>query len=171
MINPIFRQITPVEAESAYSIICETVKWMHTRGIRQWTESLPKAVYEKRLRDGENFGLFVDSTVVVVLSLIQEAPAHWAEETGGTRLDWLCTLATGNAFRGRKLGEFAVRKAIETNRNAGINALYLDCARENGFLPNYYQSLGFQTICSKIIHWPKCGPQEMVLMMCDLMRA
>ena len=165
-----FRRITPCEAERAYNIICETVDWLRSKSIKQWTEPIPRDVFERRQQKGENFGLVVDGSLVAVLSLIQDSLAYWSKETGAKTTRWLCTLATANDFRGRGLGRMAVLKALEHLRDSGADELFLDCAYENGFLPGFYRSLGFQLVTRKVINWPKCGPMEMALMKYDFGR-
>lgn len=168
MTETLLRPIAPAEAERAYAIICETVEWLLSRGIRQWKTPLPREVFDLRQARGENLGLIADGSLAVVLGLVRHSPAHWADETGGRTPWWLCTLATANVFRGRGLGRSAVRAAIERARQAGAGELLLDCVWGSGFLPEFYGSLGFDMICRKEIDWPKCGPVEMALMRRDL---
>lgn len=164
-----FRQTASDEVEQAYAIICETVDWLRGKGIRQWTEPLPREILARRQRHGENFALFRDGRMAVVLSLVRECSDPWHEETDGKIAWWLCTLATANAFRGNQLGRTTVRKTLSYLRDeAGAGELFLDCAYGNGFLPEFYGSLGFRLVRRKVIDWPKCGPTDMVLMRRDL---
>ena len=171
MANMRFRKVRPSEADHAYSIICETVEWLRSKNIKQWTEPLPREVFDSRQLNGENFALVLDGSLAVVLSIVKESPTQWLAETKGRAVWWLCTLATANQFRGRDLGRVAVERAIEHVRREGVEELFLDCPYGNGFLPWFYESLGFECAHRKIVDWPKCGPTDMVLMRCQIMES
>jgi ribosomal protein S18 acetylase RimI-like enzyme len=163
-----FRRISESEREQAYSIICQRTEWLHSKRIKQWTEPLPREEFDKRQRDGDNYGLFVSGRLAVFLSLVKERLPYWDNETNQTEVWWLTTLATAIDFSGQRLGPMAVQKALERLRQNGQKSLYLDCERGNGFLSNYYGKLGFDIVAEKGILFPKCGLSHMVLMKHDL---
>jgi len=156
-----FRQLTPAEEAAGYQVICDTVDWLGEKGIKLWEKPLPREVYAAREERGENFGLFVDGELGVIVSLVKGVPEYWAAEVKGTRPLWLCTVATATKFRGRELGREAVRLALQRARGL---AVYLDC--KPGWLTDFYASLGFVAVQQKTLtlgHGP-CGPFEVTLM-------
>ena len=161
----IFRKINANEFESAYDIICDTVEWLKTKNIRQWTDPVPRNVYERRQLNEENYALFINRGITVVLSIVYDFADHWLEEIKtDKKVHWLCTIATAGNHRGNNFGRRAISEAIKFLKSKNADQLYLDCVWEQGFLPDYYQSFGFELIHRKVINWPKCGPQEMALM-------
>lgn len=169
MSSIVFRQTNSNEFETAYRVICETFDWLKEKNIKQWTEPYPKPEYERRQLNGENYAFFADEAIAVVLSIICDYADNWLEEIKiNKKIYWLCTIATSNQHRGREFGRRAITEAVNLMKSRNVNQLYLDCVWENGFLPEYYKSLGFQLINRKVIDWPKCGPQEMALMCYDI---
>lgn len=180
-----FRQLDPSEEAAGYQIIGETVDWLRGKGIKLWEKPLPREVYAKRQKRGENFGLFVDGELAAIVSLVNGVPEYWAEAccsgasvkrrsfapehpaadtaaaTPAIQPVWLCTLATATKFRGRNLGRQAVEAAVRHCRGREI---YLDC--KPGWLVEFYESLGFVVLEQKTMtldHGP-CGPIDAVLM-------
>jgi len=151
-----FRQLTPAEEAAGYQIICETVDWLRGKGIDQWRKPLPREAYAARQGRGENFGLFVDGELAVILSLLNGVPEkYWRNEVAARDSLWLSTLATANKFRGRALGRQAVIQAA--TRQPGRN-VYLDC--KPGWLVQFYESLGFVALCQKRIDYAHQTPSD-----------
>jgi ribosomal protein S18 acetylase RimI-like enzyme len=73
-------------------------------------------------------------------------------------------LATAQNFRGRRLGEVAVRMACEHLVIAGVNVVHLDCVDVDGFLPAFYERLGFVKVAERNITYPSGNSFPMVLM-------
>ena len=159
-----FRRILENEKEQAYLMICQRTEWLQSRKIRGWSESLPREEFDKRQRNGNNFGLFKGGRLAVFLSLLKARLPYWDNETNQMEAWWLTTLTTAIDFSGQKLGEMAVKKAVEHLRQNGQKSLYLDCVKGDGFLPDYYGKLGFNVVIEKDIVFPKCGLSHMVLM-------
>ena len=152
----VFRQLTPAEEAAGYQIICETVDWLRTKGIDQWRRPLPREVYAARQERGENFGLFVDGELAVILSLLNGVPEkYWRNEVTARDSLWLSTLATANRFRGRGLGRQAVIQA--SHREPGRN-VYLDC--KPGWVVQFYESLGFVALYQKRIDYAHQTPSD-----------
>ena len=158
-----FRKLQHEECDRAYGIICGTVDWLLSKNIRQWTVPLPRHIYEDRQHKEQNFTLTCDGELAVVLSLGKEADPHWKEYLGLEEHWWLSTMATASSFRGRQMGRRAIQEAAIFLQNKGVEELYLDCVHGNGFLPKYYESLGFTIITRKNIEYPR-GTFDMVLM-------
>jgi hypothetical protein len=157
-----FRRIDNSEIDEAYSIVCQRTDWLNSTGLKQWTEPLPKSVFDNRQKSGQNFGLFCNDQLVVFLSLVKESIPYWQKEIGNADVWWLTTLASSIDFLGKNLGETAVGRAINFLKGKNVTTLYLDCVE--GFLPMYYGRIGFKKIIQKDIDFPKCGLSHMVLM-------
>ena len=76
----IFRKIYNEEKETAYKIICDVTKWLNSRNTKQWSEPLPKVVFDERQTNNENYGLIINNEVAVFLSLILNNDKYWREE-------------------------------------------------------------------------------------------
>ena len=162
-----FRKITMEELDQAYSIICENVDWLLSKNIRQWITPIPYHIYQVRQQNSENYGLIYDDKLAVVLSLVKEPSWEWADEIGDISYWWLSTMVTSKEHRGRGIGKIAVCEVLKYCRKLGIEELYIDCVQGNDFLPNYYKSLGFETLKRKHIKYNE-GVFKMVLMKCSL---
>jgi predicted N-acetyltransferase YhbS len=102
--------------------------------------------------------------LAAVLSLVQGTPAEWADVIPERETWWLHNLATAQNFRGRRLGEVAVKLACERLVMAGVNVIYLDCVAVAGFLPAFYERLGFAKIAERTIAYPSGNSFPVVLM-------
>ncbi len=162
-----FRQLHDEELDPAYEIICGAVDWLLSKGIRQWTVPLPHRVWEKRQRDGENYVLVCEGELGVVLSLLREAHPYWKDRLGDDECWWLSTVTTASAFRGRRVGRYAIQEGARFLQDKAVEELYVDCAHGSGFLPRYYESLGFALLARKEIEYP-LGTFDMVLMRKEL---
>ena len=162
-----FRKINNTEADGAYSIICQRTDWLNSKGIKQWTEPLPKPVFDNRQKSGQNFGLFCNDQLAVFLSLVKESIPYWQEGIGNADVWWLTTLASSVDSSGQDLGHITVRQAVDFLDGKNVTTLYLDCI--DGFLPVYYERIGFRRIVQKDIDFPKCGLSHMILMKYEIL--
>ena len=158
-----FRKLHADEFDKAYSIICEAVDWLLSKNIRQWTVPLPRHVYEEHQRKEQNFTLMCNGKLAVVLSLVREANPHWKEHLSPEEYWWLSTMTTAPSFRGKEMGRRAIQEAMIILQDKGVEELYLDCVHGDGFLPKYYESLGFVRVARKDVQYPT-GIFDMVLM-------
>jgi len=142
----------------------EAFRWLNANGIRQWLVPMPRSVYDRRHSLGENYGLFKDGHLAVVLSLVCGTPHEWADIVVEAHTWWLQNLATAKAFRGKRLGELAVSMAGEYLVRDCVPEVYLDCADVGGFLPGFYEKLGFVKVCGRNITYPSGNTYPMVLM-------
>jgi ribosomal protein S18 acetylase RimI-like enzyme len=99
---------------------------------------------------GENYGLFVDDELAVVLSLRQHEPLGWEDYISGRKVMWLSTLNTAEKFRGRKLGEVMLDHVEAYLSEQKVDVLYLDCYY--GFLSDYYAAHGFEWIARRELY-------------------
>ena len=168
MSETIFRRLLPSESDLGYSIYLEAFRWLNAHGIRQWLAPLPRSVYDRRQALSENYGLFMDGHLAVLLSLVCGTPPEWADIVAEAHTWWLQNLATAEGFRGRRLGESAVSVAGEHLLRDCVPEVYLDCVDVRGFLPGFYQRLGLVKVCGRNITYPSGNTYPMVLMRRDL---
>jgi GNAT superfamily N-acetyltransferase len=160
-----FRPLTAAEEAAGYQVICDTVDWLRSKGIKLWEKPLPRETYAARQQRGENYGLFVGGELAGIVSLVRGAAQQWAEELPDRRIMWMSTLTTANAFRGRGLGRQIVEQAISHLAGRGEKMLYLDC--KPGFLAEFYSGTGFEEVARKtatINRGAACYLAEVVLM-------
>ncbi len=138
-----FRKIRDDELDASYQVIVDATEWLLSKGIRQWLAPLPRDIWDKRQDSGQNFGLFCDGELAVVLSLYTEVHAKWKTELGCDSQWWLNTLATAAPFRSNGLGRRGVAEAEAYLKDMGVQHLCIDCVA-SGFLPGFYTSLGFE---------------------------
>ena len=140
----VFRQLSYDEEDGGHQVICDSVDWQKAKRIRLWATPLPREVYARRHERGENFGLFANGKLAVVISLVAGVPKYWAKDVEDPEARWLCTLATARDFHGRRLGQIAGKKALDYLRETGTTEVWLDCAP--GFLQDFYEKLGFYAL-------------------------
>jgi ribosomal protein S18 acetylase RimI-like enzyme len=162
--SPVLRQLASSEADFGYAVYLEAFRWLNDKGIRQWLVPQRRDLYDSWQKRGENFGLFIGGDLAVVLSLVLSTPAEWADVISERETWWLHNLATAQNFRGRRLGEVAVRMACEHLVIAGVNVVHLDCVDVDGFLPAFYERLGFVKVAERNITYPSGNSFPMVLM-------
>jgi GNAT superfamily N-acetyltransferase len=161
-----FRQLSLNELDLGYSVYLSAFEWLKAQGIRQWLVPLPRSVYEARQARGENYGLFVDDQLAVIVSLGPGTPAGWADVLTEPQTWWVHTLAAGPDHRGRGLGARTLQRATAHLQERGLPEVYLDCLA--GVLPAYYARLGFAQLGAKDITYPSGNTFPMVLMKKDL---
>ena len=162
--SPVLRQLASGEADSGYAVYLAAFRWLNDKRIRQWLVPQQREIFDRRQERGENYGLFIGGDLTVVLSLVQSTPAEWADVISGRETWWLHNLATAQNFRGRRLGPLAVKMACEHLVEAGVNAVYLDCVDVAGFLPDFYEKLGFAKVVERSIAYPSGNSFPMVLL-------
>ncbi len=148
-----FRKIRDDELDASYQVIVDATEWLLSKGIRQWLAPLPRGVWDKRQDSGQNFGLFCDGELAVVLSLYTDAHPKWKMELGCGSQWWLYALATAAPFRSNGLGRCAVAEAEAYLKDMGVQQLCIDCVA-SGFLPGFYTSLGYELLARKDIEYP-----------------
>ena len=161
---PVLRQLASSEADFGYAVYLAAFRWLNDQGIRQWLVPQRRDIFARRQSRGENYGFFIGEDLTVVLSLVQGTPAEWADVIPERETWWLHNLATAQNFRGRRLGELAVKMACEHLGKAGVNVVYLDCVDVAGFLPTFYERSGFAKIGERSIAYPSGNSFPMVLM-------
>lgn len=163
----VFRPLRDDEEALGYEALLEVVDWLRRHQIALWEHPLPREVYHRRQQAGENFGLFVDGELAVILSLLDEPPGYWSADIRPP-MRWLSTLASRPAFKGRHLGRQAVEMACEHVATAGIPRLYLDC--KPGRLVDFYFAIGFERVAQKQVAFDDERVFDVVLCRKDLTR-
>lgn len=153
-----FAQLPETEFAAAVAILVEVTEWLLSKGIQQWLQPLPEAIYRQRQDAGENYALYVDGTLAAVVSLMTYRPIYWAEYLPETPFIWLGTLAVARRFAGQNLGEVTVKRAVEAVRQrlqpGESTFIYMDCLYGTGFLPAFYTRLGFETLTRQLLQSP-----------------
>lgn len=159
-----FRKIDDSELEVAYRLHCRVVEQMLAKGIRQWLRPIDKYKLEERQKKGENFGLFIDGRLLVFLSLVHRTEYfEWESRMQGNESIWLNTVSVEPNSSNKGLGKSAILKAIEYLESKDVKELYLDCVINDGFLVNYYQTIGF-TLLSEATVTYRTGTFRLALM-------
>ncbi len=155
------------EFEHGHAILCDAYDWLRSRGIRKWTAPLPREIYREWQGRNANHGLFPNGDLVAVFSLVWGPLEEWPGVEDSDDVLWLHALATSRRHRHQGLGQDAVKRAFECAANQ-TDVLYLSCALGAGFLPSYYQRLGFEQLQRETKHYGEYGAYDMVLMRREL---
>lgn len=162
------RPLKAAEVDDAYGVLLAAGEWLASKGIHnQWPVPFPRPLYDKRQQRQENYGCFVGRQLAVVLSITREHVHAWSHQTGDGESWWLASVAVAPAFHGQGIGRRAVQRALDVAHGAGAGTVRLGCI--SGFMPKYYESLGFQQVDRKTLNYP-FGSFDMVLMAHDLSR-
>jgi ribosomal protein S18 acetylase RimI-like enzyme len=159
-----FRQLQDSDVDAAVAILDAAAEWLLARGIRQWTTTYPRELYQRAQERGENFGLF-DGDRLVAIVTVTAAPPEWEAELRNQDVRWITKLAVAADGHGRGFGRRLAQETLEQLRREGAPSAWLDC--RNGPLVTFYESLGFTRITNKIVEFPT-GPLDLVLMKRDL---
>jgi len=162
--SPAFRQLGDCDVDAAVAILNAAAEWLLARGIRQWTTTYPRELYQQAQERGENFGLF-DGGRVVAIATVTSAPPEWQVELNRQDVRWITKLAVAPDCHGRGLGRRLAEELLEHLRQKGARRAWLDC--RNGPLVAFYESLGFERIMNKVVEF-HTGPLDVVLMKREL---
>ena len=155
-----FRRLNDDDVDSAVAILDAAAEWLLARGIRQWTTTYPRELYQEGQERGEHFGFFDNERLVAIVTLTS-APPEWEAELRGQEVRWMSKLAVAADCHGQGLGRRLAQEAIEQLRREGAPRAWLDC--RNGPLVAFYESLRFERVTNKVVHFAT-GPLDLVLM-------
>ena len=161
---PAFRQLRDSDVDAAVAILDAAAEWLLARGIRQWTTTYPRELYQRAQERGENFGLFDDDRVVAIVT-VTSAPPEWEAELRGHEVRWITKLAVAADCHGYGFGRQLAQEVLEHLRREGAPRAWLDC--RNGPLVAFYESLGFERMTNKVVEFAT-GPLDVVLMKSNL---
>ncbi len=148
-----FRRITVDEFDAAYALYLDVFAWLKAKGVRQWLRALPREEFAGRQARGELFALFNEREMSAIVTLAFEADTDWEKHLGLEPQWWIKTLAVTRTQRGRALGEIMIRKCESHLAATGATQVHLECV-DAGFLPNYYERLGYTTLHRTDITYP-----------------
>jgi GNAT superfamily N-acetyltransferase len=138
-----FRPLRDDELEAGYALFTLTMQWLTTKALPHPVPWLAKEDYVSRQERGENFGLFVNGELAVIVSIVTRTQTRYGDDVGDAPKKWICSLAVGDGFHGQDLGRRAMEAAETHAAAAGEKVLYLSCYQGAGVLPRYYESLGY----------------------------
>jgi GNAT superfamily N-acetyltransferase len=156
-----FRRLDDSEVDAACAILTAAAEWLLARGIRQWTEPYPPHLYQQYQDRGENYGLIRDGRLVAIVTMTHAVAPEWIEELAGKDVWWISKLAVAPDCHGQQLGRRMIEAALNHLRAVGVRHVWLDCVR--GPLTSFYESLGFQRVVAKVVHFPT-GSLDLILM-------
>ena len=159
-----FRQLQDSDVDAAVAILDAAAEWLLARGIRQWTTTYPRELYQQSQDRGGNFGLFEDDRLVAIVT-VTGAPPEWQAELSGEDVRWITKLAVAADCHGRNLGRRLAEETLKQLRREGARSAWLDC--RNGPLVAFYESLGFERVTAKVVNFAT-GPLDVVLMKREL---
>ena len=160
----VLRRLGDSDVDAAVAILDAAAEWLLARGIRQWTTTYPRELYQRAQERGENFGLF-DGGRVVAIATVTSAPPEWQVELNGQEVRWITKLAVAPDCHGRGLGRRLAEELLKHLRREGAPRAWLDC--KNGPLVAFYESIGFERVTNKVVHF-STGPLDVVLMKREL---
>jgi predicted N-acetyltransferase YhbS len=156
------RQLSTDEATAAHALYLDIVAWLKAKGIRQWLRPLDVKEFHERQVRAELFGAFADGRMVATVSLACEDDDDWAQHIGREKRWWLKTLAVARGGE-RGLGERIVHACEGHLQGAGAREIYLECV-DTGFLPGYYERLGYEVRQRADITYPSGNTFPVALM-------
>ena len=158
-----FSALTVAEIEPAHALYLEVAAWLKMKGIRQWLRPLTLEEFQKRQARGELFGAFADHRLVATVALAFEEDDDWRQHVGDEKHWWLKTLAVTRTGGGRGLGQRTVQAGEAHLARAGAKEVYLECV-DTGFLPGYYERLGYSVLKRATITYPSGNTFPVALM-------
>lgn len=143
----IFRLAKNNEIDTIFSLYKKRIQWMDQSGIWQWNTTdylalYPISYYEERQRREELYvlsrGSFIAGAVVLLKS-----DGRWPEEASSPAY-YVHNLVTDPSVKGA--GKIILSEAEKTAISRGMKFMRLDCAADNDFLNEYYDSMGYKLV-------------------------
>lgn len=139
-----FRRAAFDDINAVFTLYEERVKWMDRQGIEQWNvtsylDAYPIEYYEKERRLGNLYVLTEEHRIVGAVVLLQ-SDDRWPDRANSFAY-YIHNLVTDCAApgAGKRILEEVEKLAIQQ----GKQYLRLDCAADNKFLNQYYESQGY----------------------------
>jgi ribosomal protein S18 acetylase RimI-like enzyme len=164
MLRGYLRRLKEEEFDQAYDIYIDVFEWLKAKGVRQWLVPISRTTYQERHLRGENFGYFISGELCAIVSLANMLTKYWAVRLGEVHRWWISMLAVSASRRRMGIGREVVRAAEDYVHTLNGEEVFLDCVDEKGFLPLYYESLGYSVIARQEITYPSGNTFPMVLM-------
>lgn len=144
-----FRLAKIEEVETIFRLYVGRIDWMDKNGIRQWNatrylELYPLSYY---IRQCELGNLYVmecgENGIISGAVVLFEDDRRWPD-TKNIRAYYIHNLVSAPGANG--VGARLIAEAETLAKDAGKQAVRLDCAVDNTFLNNYYASKGYMAI-------------------------
>lgn len=140
-----FRAAEPDDIENVFLLYKKRICWMEEKNIRQWNttgylEAYPVDYYARQQSLGNLYVLTESSTIIGAVVLLQE-DNRWVDKAD------MPAFYIHNLVTDPKVTGIGKRILMESERIAfqeGKAVIRLDCAEDNMFLNNYYESLGYK---------------------------
>lgn len=148
-----FRLAKNNEIDTIFSLYKKRIQWMDKSGIQQWNmtnylEVYPISYYADRQRLGELYVLSKEDVVIGAVVLLQSDEC-WPQMADSPAY-YVHNLVTELSVKGA--GKIILSEVEKMAISKGIQFLRLDCAVDNKFLNEYYESMGY-----KMVGWCKEG--------------
>lgn len=139
-----FSVLNDSRVDEAFAVLQLVGRNIQSQGRRQRISNTTLDTYRLWQREHANFVVTdgPDGPIIGLVTLRDEQLDDWPSFVELGPVPMLRGLATHPEYLRQGIGDFAVRKSIET-RPTGTT-IYLDCV--SGFLPSYYGRLGFQPV-------------------------
>ena len=139
-----FAHAAPGEVKDAFMLYEKRVKWMNDHDIQQWNvtsylEVYPVEYYENQCRQGNLYVLKYEDRIVGAVILIQ-SDDRWLDRMDSSAY-YIHNLVTDPAMRG--VGKCIMKEVEKQAIRHEKQFIRLDCAKDNAFLNQYYESLGY----------------------------
>jgi ribosomal protein S18 acetylase RimI-like enzyme len=164
MLSGYLRKLQEEEFDQAYNIYLDAFEWLKVKGVRQWIVPISRTTYQELHLRGENFGYFISGELCAIVTLANMPMKYWTTQLGEVSRWYIGTLAVGSSRHGMGIGPEVVRAVEDFVRTSNGEEVFLDCVDEKGFLPLYYESLGYSVVARQEITYPSGNTFPMVLM-------
>lgn len=138
-----FRLAAVGDIDDVFSLFEKRVDWMNQQNIHQWNDTdylnaYPKSYYIRQQELG-NLYVLADSHVVGAVVLLQ-SDDRWTDRAGSPAY-YVHNLVTDPSVGGA--GRELLAQAEQLAVQHGKRFMRLDCAVDNAFLNDYYESMGY----------------------------
>lgn len=142
-----FRLAKNNEIDTIFSLYKKRVHWMDKAGIQQWNvtkylEVYPISYYAERQRLGELYVLSKEDVIIGAVVLLQNDEG-WLKIVASPAY-YVHNLVTEPSVKG--VGKIILFEAEKMAISRGIQFMRLDCAVDNKFLNEYYDSMGYKIV-------------------------
>ncbi|GAA0945667.1 GNAT family N-acetyltransferase [Nonomuraea longicatena] len=158
LLHPLtLRKAGPADLQGVLSLLADTAKWLHSRGVRQWPregfgpERIAPLIEERVLYLVDDELRFLDPDAagrpVATIALDGHAdPEFWSPADEPAQALYVHKLAVARLWSGTGLGGALLDWAGGAAHEAGLRWLRLDCAKANARLQAYYARSGFRHV-------------------------
>jgi predicted N-acetyltransferase YhbS len=155
-----FSLLDDSQVEAAFAVLQRVGRWNRSQGRHQRISNMTLAVYQQWQSEHANHIVTEGNQIVGLVTLRRESLDDWPDYALLGKVLMLRGLATDPEHRHRGVGAFAVRRAVQLGDER--EDIYLDCV--SNFLPDYYETLGFEKIDRQILSDPIDDGLDITLM-------